>query len=232
MKKLIIAVLFCAMAIITHGQSSASHSGSKGQREKKMNKRLVAELDSIYYNDQKYRLVIDSMNRNNQYNSEAIRQLMLLLDPIDSANTKYIVNFLTKYGWPGPEEIGEKGENTICIVIQHSTLDVQKKYAPIEKKAVLAHKADPAWYAILEDRIAVREGNKQIYGSQLHGNPDPNGQPWVSPLIDPDHVDDRRAGIGLPPMSEYLKQWNIKWDLEKYKKELPEIEAKEGGGWK
>ena len=77
---------------------------------------------------------------------------------------------------------------------------------------------------MMEDRVALAEGRRQIYGSQLRqvgGDP----RMFVSPLEDPDHVDERRASVGLPPMAEYLKIWNLTWDVEAYKQELPVLEA-------
>jgi len=43
----------------------------------------------------------------------------------------------------------------------------------------------------------------------------------LQPLL-PTLPDERRAAIGLAPMSEYLKNWNLTWDVEQYKKELPD----------
>ena len=197
---------------------------NKDHAERKMNKQLIAELATVYDNDQKYRVQLDSVEKY-AYGSPELTQIWQLINKTDSVNVVYISGFFDKYGWLGPDEIGKHGDNTLCAVIQHANLETQKKYAPLMKKAVLANKADPGWYALLEDRIALREGRKQIYGSQVHGNP--NGAPWVSMMEDPDHVDERRASVGLPTMSEYLKQWNMTWDLKKYKKELPEIEAKD-----
>ena len=95
------------------------------------------------------------------------------------------------------------------------------------REAVKNRKASPADLALLEDRVALREGRKQIYGSQVHGSPD--GKNWISPLEDPDNVDKRRAEVGLGPLAEYVAQWDIKWDVAEYKKQLPEIEKKEKG---
>lgn len=47
---------------------------------------------------------------------------------------------------------------------------------------------------------------------------------FVLPLEDPDNVDKRRAEVGLGPLADYVKQWNIVWDVEEYKKQLPELE--------
>ncbi len=94
------------------------------------------------------------------------------------------------------------------------------------REAVKNGKAFPANLAYLEDRVAVRQGKKQIYGSQIGGDPETQIC-YVLPLEDPDNVDKRRAEAGLPPLAEYVIQYEIKWDVEQYKKDLPSIEAKE-----
>nr|MBP9924008.1 hypothetical protein [Bacteroidia bacterium] len=72
---------------------------------------------------------------------------------------------------------------------------------------------------------ALRQGRMQIYGSQI--NRDIKTQSYyVSPLEDPDNVDKRRAEVGLQPLAEYLLNWNLVWDVEQYKKDLPGIMEK------
>jgi hypothetical protein len=78
--------------------------------------------------------------------------------------------------------------------------------------------------AFLEDRISLREGHRQKYGSQIGKDP-ARGENYVLPLDDPEHVDQRRASIGLEPIAQYVKRWHIIWDLVKYKKDLPKVEA-------
>ena len=74
--------------------------------------------------------------------------------------------------------------------------------------------------------MALREGKHQIYGSQSAKNKKTN-QWYISPLIDPDNVDKRRAEVGLGTIAEYAAKMNIDWNLEAYKKELPELEKLE-----
>jgi hypothetical protein len=50
------------------------------------------------------------------------------------------------------------------------------------------------------------------------------------PLEDPDNVDKRRAAVGLEPLADYVKSWDIEWNVEAYKKQLPAIEAKQKKG--
>lgn len=86
--------------------------------------------------------------------------------------------------------------------------------------------ANPGNLAYLEDRVALREGRKQIYGSQAAKNKKTNKM-YISPMIDPDNVDKRRAEVGLGTIAEYATKLNIVWNLEEYKKELPEMEKLE-----
>lgn len=94
------------------------------------------------------------------------------------------------------------------------------------KEAVKKGNADSGSLALLIDRIEIREGRRQIYGSQIGTKPNTKTQ-YVLPLIDPDNVDKRRSEVGLGSISDYVKNWNLIWDVEKYKSELPELEKLE-----
>ena len=121
--------------------------------------------------------------------------------------------------------IGREGNRTLFLVIQHANISTQEKYLPMMREAVKNHKASASHLALLEDRIALRQGKKQIYGSQIATAKD--GTVYIQPLDDPDNVDKRRAAAGLGPLADYVQRWNLKWDAEGYKKQLPEIEKKE-----
>jgi hypothetical protein len=92
------------------------------------------------------------------------------------------------------------------------------------REAVVRGKARARSLALLEDRVALREGRRQIYGSQVYVGMNGVGS-YVLPLEDPENVDKRRAAVGLEPLSDYLKNFNMTWNLEKYKRDLPAIEA-------
>ena len=91
------------------------------------------------------------------------------------------------------------------------------------RTAVKDGNSEASWLALLEDRVALGEGKKQIYGSQVTCNKETK-KCYVAPLEDPDNVDKRRSEVGLDPLAHYLKQWNINWNVEEYKRQLPEIE--------
>jgi len=75
-------------------------------------------------------------------------------------------------------------------------------------------------------RLALSQGKPQIYSSQVYSTIDKDGKEntYVPPMIDPDNVDKRRAAVGLGKLEGYLLFFGIEWDLEQYKKDLPELE--------
>jgi hypothetical protein len=188
--------------------------------------KLVAILDTIYQDDQQLREQSDEIEKKFGWESQEMTALWNLIREKDSLNLIKIEDILDKYGWLGEDIVGEQGNRTIFLVIQHSDLAVQEKYLPMMREAVKNGKASAGDLAYLEDRVAIRQGKKQIYGSQV--NYDGERQIYyVLPLEDPDNVDKRRAEVGLPPMAAYVGYFNLKWDVEQYKKDLPGIEEME-----
>jgi hypothetical protein len=59
----------------------------------------------------------------------------------------------------------------------------------------------PRHLAYLDDRIRVREGLPQRYGTQLQKRAD-GWEPL--PVEDPEALDARRQAVGLEPITEYL----------------------------
>ena len=204
---------------------------NKEKAEANLNKPLVAELDSIYTEDQKYRLQIDEIEKKYGWESNQMKAHWKIINEKDSVNLIKIKSLLDKYGWLGTDVIGEQGNSTMFLVIQHSDIATQDKYLPMMREAVKNGKAKGSSLALLEDRVALRKGKKQIYGSQI-GRDNDTKLYYVSPLEDPDNVDKRRAKVGLEPLADYVNYWQIKWDVEQYKKDLLTIEAKEKAGYK
>lgn len=199
---------------------------NKDAAEINLDKPLVAILDSVYQEDQKYRMQIDDIDKKHGWNSQQMKDHWKIINEKDSINLLKITKILDERGWLGADVIGNQGNSTLFLVIQHSDLKVQVKYLPMMRDAVAKKKASASSLALLEDRVALRQGKRQIYGSQIGRKPN-GGDYYVSPLEDPDNVDKRRTEVGLGTLESYVSRWNIKWDVEAYKKMLPEIEGLE-----
>ena len=62
-------------------------------------------------------------------------------------------------------------------------------------------------FALLQDRVLMRQGKKQIYGSQVVF--DKQGNNIFYPIEDEKNVNLRRAKVGQQPIEEYAKYFGI-----------------------
>lgn len=191
--------------------------------EAKYDKPLKKELLEIYKLDQNIRNEYTSAQKKYGFQAKVVDSLGNVMLLRDSLNLIRVLKILDEKGWVGKDKVGQQANQTLFLVIQHSDLKIQQKYLPMMREAVKNGNAKPSHLALMEDRVALREGRKQIYGSQIGANPISN-KPYVLPLEDPNNVDKRRADVGLEPLAEYVNFWNITWNVEQYKKDLLEVE--------
>lgn len=198
---------------------------NKDLAEANYDKPLVTLLDSIHNEDQGLRQQIGEVEAQYGRDSQEMKELWREMARKDSMNLIVVERILNERGWLGPDVVGPTGSSTLFLVIQHADLATQEKYLPMMREAVTNGKASGSHLALLEDRVLIRNGKRQLYGSQI-GLHKETGEHYVSPLEDPDHVDERRASVGLGPLADYINRWNMKWDVETYKKELPALEER------
>ncbi|MGV3631647.1 MAG: DUF6624 domain-containing protein [Bacteroidota bacterium] len=198
---------------------------NKEKAEANLDKTLVAALDSIYLEDQQYRRQIRDIEQKYGWESKEMKDHWKIIIAKDSVNLIKVKAILDTKGWLGADIVGARGNSTLFLVIQHADQATQEKYLPMMREAVKNGKAQAGSLALLEDRVALGQGKRQIYGSQIGRDPETQLY-YVSPLEDPDNVDKRRAEAGLGPLAEYVSNWQITWDVEQYKKDLPGLEEK------
>jgi len=182
----------------------------------KVNKKLSSTLDSLYQEDQRYRMELSKLKKENAPKS-VVDSLSAIIKTKDNSNLAFVEKWINKHGWLGPEEIGFMGVQAVFLVIQHADLKTQKKYYPMLKKAEREGNILSSNVALIEDRIAIREGRNQTYGSQFYVDPE-SKKNIVYPLENVEDVDRLRKSVGLQPMKEYVKDWSI----ESYTSNLPE----------
>ena len=129
---------------------------------------------------------------------------------------------IAEYGWPTQEQIGVNGARTLFLVLQHANANTHKKYLPVIEKAAKAGDIKKEYVAYLKDRIAVADGRKQIYGSQIRRDSN-SKKHYVYPIEDPQNVDERRTKLGMPPMSQYVRPYNIEWNVQEHIKQSKEL---------
>jgi hypothetical protein len=178
----------------------------------KLNKSLVALLDTVYNEDQADRQNMDTLQKQFGWQSKQVDSLLKKIHYQDSVNLIRVKRIIDAYGWLGPDEVGEQGAATLFLVIQHADSLTQVTYYPKIAEAVKKGKARPQDLALLEDRIRTKQGKKQVYGSQARMNAT-TGKYEFFPIEDEPNVDKRRAAVGLPPLKEYAKYFGIDYVL-------------------
>lgn len=199
---------------------------NKAEYEKYLDKPLADKLAKIQELDQKYRIEAEKAAEEFGPTSKEVMKYAGLMAEQDAKNLVVIEKILEERGWLGPKVIGIEGARTLFLVIQHADLETQIKYLPMMREAVARNEAEGSQLALLEDRINMRQGKRQVFGSQI-GVDQKTGEYYVYPLMDPDKVDEYRASVGLPPLAEYVKIWGMTWDKAKHIERTKQIEAEQ-----
>lgn len=184
---------------------------------------LAKELWRLKIKDQAFYYHLDVAEKQGGRHTPVIKALWHAKKMINEETLNRIEEIIAEHGWPKKSDVKGSAASTVFLIIQHADLDVQLKYLPMMKEAVANGEANGSSLALLIDRTNLRQGIKQIYGSQI-GRDKETGDMYVQALDDPDNVEDRRKEIGLGPLSEYCKRFGFEWDLDAYKKKLPAYE--------
>ncbi len=202
---------------------TAKVAENKRIAEKDFNHELVAILDEVHKTDQEGRQKIRVVEGKYGRDSEELKALWKEISYHDSVNIITVTGILDEYGWLGADIIGKSGNTTLFLVVQHSDLATQQKYLPMMREAVADGRARGGSLALLEDRVALKTGNPQIYGSQIGRTQ--AGDFYVQEMIDPETVDERRASVGLMPIGEYTLNWEFEWDIERHRRIVAVVKA-------
>ena len=176
-------------------------------------KLIRAQLDTIYTDDQSDRLKMNDIKKKYGMQSPEMKALWQQIELKDSINLVKVKQIIDNYGWPGPEEVGKKGSKTIFLVIQHADSLTQVTNLPLMREAVKQKKAAPEHLALLEDRVLIKQGKPQIYGSQVKTNA--AGKNEFYPILDEKNVNARRASAGLEPLEKYARYFDIIYEIPK-----------------
>ena len=118
---------------------------------------------------------------------------------VDEENTKRLKDMVEAMGWPSITMVGEGASQAAWLLVQHApSLDFMKHCLEL-MKALPKNEVNPANIAYLEDRVLMMDGKPQIYGTQFQGI---GKDLKVYRIEDPEHVNERRASVGLGTFEE------------------------------
>lgn len=190
---------------------------------------LREELIQMGEDDQKYRIKIQELAQTEDKNFTSINELRRKQSVIDSKNLTRCEEIIAKNGYPSKKIVGKKAAISIFRVIQHAALSYQQKYIPLFQEAVVNGDLEMKTFALMIDRIEVRKGRPQIYGTQIRTNTK-TGELSFDKIVDEKKINKRRIFIGLPSIESYAKQINIEYKYKKQKYTSSDFN-KFSGGW-
>lgn len=219
----IIRIVFIAAFIVLSGCSKRLNEKEASVTVKEVID-YRAILDTVWNTEQGPITKRDSLMRIYGAESYEVREQQEIYEKNHRINEKIVKDMLDENGWPDPELKGDRGNWTICNVIQHADNEVRIKYLPMMRKAVQEEKLEPRFLARAEDRIATERGDLQLYGGQMKYYPETKSfNVW--PVYDPINIDKRRAAIGLEPIDVFLKnRFDFDWDMEEQIERSKEFE--------
>jgi hypothetical protein len=212
------AVAFVILAVLTCAachQKNRAFKVSPPVKDSVPYDSLKTVLENIYDTDQGIRekLMVSK--------GEELGKIGYQMMQIDSVNQARIKPILHRYGWLPKSKVGEKASDAIFFVIQHSGFELMRQYFPSLKDLASKGEANPTHAAMMEDRLLVNEGKKQIYGTQATSDSSTNGKTYIWPIKNPDMVNQLRKETGFDlTVEENAKRLDAIYDP---KRELPNV---------
>lgn len=170
---------------------------------------LAAEIIRRMDEDQRARQQwIEVMNNTEGKTPEQIQadfeKIAVVVNEIDTRNREWLATKIEELGWPGKSLVGEQAAHAAWLLVQHADGDREFQEKCLERmKAAAEGEVAVIDIAYLTDRVLVGKGEPQIYGTQCR---QVDGKFEPQTCVEPEKLDERRQSVGLPPMSEYLKQ--------------------------
>ena len=169
---------------------------------------IQSELEAMYKTDQALRsdftkMLTEARAKGVDVDKAAREIIWKKINEQDRANQKRVAEIVDTHGWPANSKVGAQAATAVFLIVQHADLDYQQKYIEKMREAVATGEAAKQQLALLEDRVLIRQGKPQRYGSQVDNR---NGV-GLHPVEDPDNLDKRRATMGLAPVCEYLSHF-------------------------
>ncbi|MBQ0787626.1 MAG: hypothetical protein KBT69_09005 [Oceanihabitans sp.] len=203
MKKIIFLFIITLSTTSTFSQNESSN--------KKEMDAIQTKLETLFMQDQLFRRLYQDAEKKFGVDSAEMDYFWNVAEAQDKRIEQELLLIIDKYGWLGTSQVGRLANGAIWSVIQHSSLDIKEKYAPLMKVSVLQNESQAMQYARLIDRMFINDNKPQVYGSQTTNDKD--GNSVFFEIGKPEFINKRRKEIGLEPIEDFAKERGIAWDI-------------------
>lgn len=193
--KLLVSLLFATMTACA--TASGPPPPSSRELTPPTDTALAEELAAMAQEDQEVRQRW-TMDQGSEAIRSEIRQMSL-------KHVARLEQIIATHGWPGISLVGFNGMNQAWLLAQHGGQEFLERTLPSMYEAVKRGELDESLYGTSLDRVLIRQGRKQMYGTQFDVDP-AIGRCEPKPMDDPEHVDERRVRSGMTTLKEYTKE--------------------------
>jgi len=163
------------------------------------NPTLAFALYLLLQEDQLYLSAKDDFFKLRSLTADEVKSLRENFQKTNETHLKFLSKTTLNHTYlPPRHEIGYVGMDAIFAIVQHS--NDEKLLAQYCQLFDESKKEDPylnRYLPFMIDRLSVMKKEPQIYGTQYYGK---NGN--LYPIEKPEEVNERRKGMGLPPLEE------------------------------
>lgn len=185
-----------AITVQMSGCSSGGDTGAEAHQRVEIPGAVRQEL---------LRLGVEDQTPRQGLTPEKMQDTLFIQDMMrgDSARSLRLRAIVEEYGWPDSSRVGSEASHAAFLILQHSPDHAfQKKMMPTLEELAEKRAIPPDEAAMLIDRVLMHENVPQRYGTQFKMD---NGRLVLHPVENEAELDEMRAGMGLPPLDEYMR---------------------------
>jgi hypothetical protein len=124
------------------------------------------------------------------------------MEELHKRNAGRLRKMMAEHGWPGNSLVGDDACDAAWMIVQHDIGEPEFMRSMLEvlKQEAARGELKAKWAALTEDRIRMFEGRPQLYATNMNWNE--RGELDLGGVEDAEHLDERRASVGLPPFRD------------------------------
>ncbi|MFG0299548.1 MAG: DUF6624 domain-containing protein [Phycisphaerales bacterium JB047] len=151
------------------------------------------------------------------YSNPLDPQTATTIQAIDQAHSDRLKEIVDHIGWPTRDLVGLKATQAAYMVIQHAGHDIefQNRCLGLMVDLVAQGELPASYVALLTDRIRVFQNQPQVFGTQMTMKRNEMGVMVPTPTVpieDEQHLDDRRALMGMAPHGQFVEAIQIAYE--------------------
>lgn len=132
------------------------------------NEELWRHLEQMCHNDQRYRSLMSGLDKSSVDYQKKRDSLWSLQLEIDKHNTRWIIDFTKKNGFPSPDRTGKP--IAAWVLLHHAPSQYHKKIKPLLEREFKAGRISQTTYGLVKWHINGRKGLPEGTGLQIIDN--------------------------------------------------------------